>query len=193
MKIDWTTDKAGLIQGFSYHDYKLVRLKWLDSRYLRLTLSGSDGITIVEFGGLDTVTAQDILDGTIVSDIFVWPVKAVPETVWETIGGAWSVLLSGRTHRADKKSVAAQIMKRKPSAFLVQVLNSYGGAIAAVCEKIEVSTEAPVGKLVRHAHFRLSARHAVAIDFGRNGPLLDHVTTGRGECFASRFGEMVKS
>jgi len=142
MKIDWTTDEAGLIRGFSYHDSGLVGLEWSGSRYLRLRLSTPDGVTTVEFGELDTVTFQEIWNGAIVSDIFVWPVVAVPETVWDMSDGAWSVLLSGRTYRSDEKSVAAQIIKRKPSAFLVQVLNSYGGSIAAVCEKIEVSTEA---------------------------------------------------
>jgi hypothetical protein len=143
MKIDWTTDGEGLIRGFSYHDSNLIGLEWLGSQYLRLTLSTLHGITTVEFDELDTVTVRDVWDGAIVSEIFVWPVTAVPEKVWEVSDGAWSVLLSGRTHRSDEKMAAAQIMKRKPSAFLVQVLNSHGGEIAVVCGKITVSTSAP--------------------------------------------------
>lgn len=45
-------------------------------------------------------------------------------------------------HQSQERSAAAKIVQRKPSALLVHVLTSYGGTIAAVCDKIDVSVEA---------------------------------------------------
>jgi hypothetical protein len=142
MKVDWTTDSAGVMLGFSYHDSSLAGLEWAETRYLRIRLLSRDSINTVELCDLDTVSLQQVWNGAIISEIFAWPITAVPDTVWDMSDGAWHVLLSGRSHRSDEKPAAAQIIKRRPSAFLVQVMTSYGGTIAAVCEKINVSTEA---------------------------------------------------
>ncbi|MEO6839449.1 MAG: hypothetical protein ABI192_01660 [Bradyrhizobium sp.] len=91
------------------------------------------------------ITLQAVWDGMIVSDIFAWHVANVPQTVWDLNDGAWPVLLSGHVHRPDQRLAAAETMKRKPSAFVVQVLSSYGGTFAADCGSISVWTEAATG------------------------------------------------
>lgn len=143
MKIDWTTDTAGRMLGFGYHDASLTGLEWEDKRHLRLTFATPGGITTVEMSDLDTVTLRDVWNGLIVSDMFAWPITSVPEAVWDIADGAWHSLLAGRVHKADERSKAAEIIRRKPSGFLVQVLSSYGGTLAAVCGSITVRTEAP--------------------------------------------------
>lgn len=144
MKIDWTTDSTGMMRGFSYHDSSLIGLELFENRYLRLTLSTPESLVKLELADLDTVTLEDVWNVPIVSDIFAWPVGAVPTAVWDNSDGPWYVLLSGRTRDAEKiKAEAARIIKRRPEAFLVQILSSYGGTIAAVCEKISVWTEGP--------------------------------------------------
>jgi hypothetical protein len=42
-------------------------------------------------------------------------------------------------------SMGSEPQMRKPSAFVVQVLSSYGGTFAAVCGSINVWTEAAAG------------------------------------------------
>jgi hypothetical protein len=145
MKLDWTTDSSGVMLGFSYHDSSLVGLEWVQTSYLRIRLLTPNGINTVELCDLDTVSLQQVWNGAIISEIFAWPITAVPDAVWDMSDGAWHVLLSGRTKGSDERLTATQIMKRNPSAFLVQIMTSYGGTIAAVCEKINVSTEAPTG------------------------------------------------
>ena len=145
MKVDWTTDSAGVMRGFNYHDSGLVGLEWAETRYLRIRLLSPNGISTVELTDLEVVTLREVWDGAIVSEIFAWPISAVPETVWDMSDGAWHVLLSWRTRQSDERLAAAQITKRRPSGLLVQVLTSYGGAIAAVCENINVSTENSAG------------------------------------------------
>src|SRR6266852_57614 len=44
MKVDWTTDGAGQMLGFSYHDASLVGLEWEEKRYLRIRLATPDGV-----------------------------------------------------------------------------------------------------------------------------------------------------
>jgi hypothetical protein len=108
-------------------------LELFESRYLRLTLSTPQGLVKLELNDLDTVTLEEIWNVPIVSDIFAWPVGAAPARVWDTSDGPWYVLLSGRAHNAEQvKAGAARIIKRRPEAFLVQILNSYGGTISAV-------------------------------------------------------------
>jgi hypothetical protein len=146
MKIDWTTDNAGQMLGFSYHDARLVELEWREERFFRMKLTTTDGGTsIIELCDPHMITLQAVWDGMIVSDIFAWHVANVPETVWDLNDGAWPVLLSGRVHRPEQRSAVAEIMMRKPSAFVVQVLSSYGGTFAVVCGSINVWTEAAAG------------------------------------------------
>lgn len=145
MKVDWTTDGAGQMLGFSYHDASLIGLEWVEKRYLRARLAMPDGVNTMELCDLDTVTLQQVWNGLIVSDILAWRVNAVPETAWDMSDGAWHVLFSGRVHASDERSLADQIIRRKPSAFLVQVLSSYGGSLAAICENINVWTETSAG------------------------------------------------
>lgn len=140
MKINWTTDSAGSVLGFSYHDAILTGLEWAESSYFRMRLSQPHGTTTIELTDLDTLTLQ-VWNGAIISDIFVWPVGAVPETVWNMGDGAWHVLLSGRVRSSDERLAAAQIIERRPTALLIHVLTSYGGTIVAVCENIDVSVE----------------------------------------------------
>lgn len=141
MKIDWTIDSTGQMRGFSYHDGSLETLEWVKKRYIRMRIAAVDGsISVVELCDLDTVALQ-LWEGAIISDLFAWSIDAVPDVQWNTNDGAWHALLSGRTGRSDKRSAAAEIVKRKPTAFLVQVLTSYGGTMAVVCESINVSKE----------------------------------------------------
>ncbi|WP_145927358.1 hypothetical protein [Bradyrhizobium neotropicale] len=136
MKVDWTTDSSGQMLGFSYHDAGLIALEWEDTRYFRMKLATVDGgVSRVELCDLDEVTLQDVWNGMIVSDIFAWPVTSVPGD------RPWHDLLTGRAHKPDIPSAAVEIMERKPSALLVNVLSSYGGTFAAVCGSINVWTE----------------------------------------------------
>ena len=145
MEIDWTSDTAGRMLGFGYHDANLVGLEWEDKRQLRMMLATASDVTTVELRDLDIITFREIWNGMIISDIFVWPVANVPEVVWNIEDGAWHTLLAGRVRKTDERSSAAEIIKRSPSAFLIQVLASYGGTLAAVCGSITVCTNPPAG------------------------------------------------
>lgn len=140
MKVDWKVDDTGQMRGFSYHDGSLETLEWKKA-YLRLRIAAVDGsVSIVELRDLDSLMLQ-LWEGVIISDLFAWPIDAVPEEQWDMNDGAWRTLLSGRMGRSSLKAAAAEIVKRNPTAFLVQMLTSYGGTMAAVCKTINVAKE----------------------------------------------------
>lgn len=96
MKVSWTTDSAGMMQGFSYHDAILTGLEFVDVSILRMRLSQPQGVTTIELSNLDMYTLT-VWNGAIIGEIFAWPVGDVPEAVWDIKDGAWYALLSGRS------------------------------------------------------------------------------------------------
>jgi hypothetical protein len=138
-EIPWRTDEHGILLGARVHDATLVKLVISKERLVFVMRRLSGELVTVELLGLGTFTIQELWDMPIISEFWVWNVGAVPETGWSVPDGPWNVLFStNRMYPADARREAAKIAEVRPDAFLVQLTCSYGGAVAAICDRIRI-------------------------------------------------------
>jgi hypothetical protein len=142
-EIAWQTDENGMLLGVRAHDSTLVKFVVSEAKleFGMRRLSGD--IVGVELSGVREFSVVELWNGAIVSEFWVWNVHSVPETSWSTPDSAWNVLFSNRMSVSDAKREAAKIALARPKAFLVQLACSYGGAVAAVCDRIGVFEISP--------------------------------------------------
>jgi len=133
-EISLSVDKAGMVLGLRVHDGYLYKLAFLDSSNLHLGIRrSSGGLIAVDLIGLGELTVAGLWNGAIVAELFQWKVNAVPDEAH------WNVLLSGKVSRVTPNAMRAavlDIVHGRPTSFLVQVNFSYGGSIAAVCDRL---------------------------------------------------------
>jgi hypothetical protein len=141
-EIAWRADENGMLLGDRAHDSTLVKFLVSDAgiEFGMKRLSGD--VVTVELSGVADFTVQELWKGAIVSEFWVWNVASVPETSWATPDSAWNVFFSNRVTRPDeRRQEAARIARARPEAFLVQLASSYGGAVAVICDHINVFEE----------------------------------------------------
>src|SRR5215216_6010523 len=135
-EIAWRADENGMLLGARVHDSHLVKLA-VSEQSLEFDMCRLSGeIVTVELLGVGEFTLRELWNGAIVSEFWVWKVGSVPEVSWSIPDAAWNVLFSSRLKPADAKSAAAKIVQARPDSFLVQLACSYGGTMAAVCDRI---------------------------------------------------------
>ncbi|KFB67098.1 hypothetical protein [Candidatus Accumulibacter vicinus] len=142
-QLELHSDEYGRIYGAQIHDSRLEEFAFSDSRdALCIRLRGVTGKrTKVQLRGIVQLTVADLWNGAILSDIYVWKVSAVPDASWEIPDSAWNVLFTERATKEDALRLAKQIANEHPDAYLAQFECSYGGAIACVCDQIELYDE----------------------------------------------------
>ena len=77
----------------------------------------------------------------VLSDVYVWHARSVPDGMWQVPDGGWNALLRTRTDGTTVANVARCIAARQPEPLLVVVDCSYGGQFAAVCERLQIRQE----------------------------------------------------
>jgi hypothetical protein len=138
-QIAWHTDPSGMLVGARVHDSHLVKFAVTDAVSLEFGMWRlSSDIVTAELVGLGEFNVAALWSGAIISEIFVWNVCAVPEECWSVPDSAWNVLLGNEMKLLDKKREAARIAQKRPNAQLVQFACSYGGNLAAVCDRIAI-------------------------------------------------------
>ena len=137
-EISWQTDENGMLLGARAHDSTLVKFVASEAslEFQMRRLSGD--IVTVELYDAREFNVVDLWNGAIVSEFWVWKVASVPKASWSVPDSAWNVLFSNRLSTPDAMREAAKIAVARPDAFLVQLACSYGGAVAAVCNRIGV-------------------------------------------------------
>ena len=133
--VKWKSDASGQISGPGFHDGSLtgiavsednalvVHLKNHEGKPHRLVLSGLVAVNVVNFWG-----------GSIVGDLWWWPVKEAPDHVWDK-------LLSGQVPPNGVAKRAAEIIfKAEGSHFFVSDA-SYGAEVYAVGEQLSIEEE----------------------------------------------------
>src|SRR6266853_2920674 len=126
----WRTDEHGILLGARVHDATLVKLIISEERLVFEMRRLSGELVTVELLGLGQFTLQELWNGAIVSELWVWKVGSVPETSWSIPDGPWNVLFSNaRMKPSDARRQAAKIAETSPNAFLVQLACSYGGSV----------------------------------------------------------------
>jgi hypothetical protein len=137
------SDEYGRVYGAQIHDSRLEEFSFSDGGdTLCIWIRGASGKrTNVQLTGIVQLTVADLWNGAILSDIYVWKVSAVPNACWEIPDSAWNVLFAKRATREDAPKLAQRITNEHPGAYLVQFECSYGGAIASVCDRIDLYEE----------------------------------------------------
>jgi hypothetical protein len=136
-EITWRTDPNGMVSGARIHDSHLVKFAITDAVGLQIAMRRLSGdIVSVELFGLGEFSVAELWNGAIVSEIFVWNVRTVPEQCWSIPDSAWNAIFGNKMKPADAKKEAAKIAQKRPDAQLVQLACSYGGNVAAVCDRI---------------------------------------------------------
>jgi hypothetical protein len=137
-EIAWRADENGMLPGARAHDSTLVKFVVSETslEFGMRRLSGD--IVTVELFGAGEFSVVELWSHAIVSEFWVWNVGSVPEAQWNAPGMAWNLLLSNRLGLSDAKREAAKVALARPESFLVQLACSYGGAVAAVCDRIRV-------------------------------------------------------
>jgi hypothetical protein len=94
----------------------------------------------IVFNDVSAIGFKDLVQGTIVSDIFSWRLSASRKGELVPVA-AWRVLL-GENVREDKFSqLVASLSERHVSESLVFIESSYGGSIAAICSEVLTAEE----------------------------------------------------
>jgi hypothetical protein len=137
-EIAWRADENGMLLGARVHDSHLIKLVVSDAglEFGMRRISGD--IVTVELSGLAELTVRELWNGAIVSEFWIWNVGSVPEACWSIPDSGWNVIFSKRLKMEDAKREAAKIALARPESFLVHLACSYGGAVAAVCDRIGV-------------------------------------------------------
>lgn len=135
---DISTEPSGLLQGVPYHDSSIVRLDYaIGIRRLSIELSGyGGGLVSILMDRVVVANIQDLYEGNLVSDIFLWPVNRVPSPTSSSPDLGWLALLDRRCSSAD---ISRQILAYKTEhaqSKLFQISSSYGLRLAVLCETI---------------------------------------------------------
>ena len=127
-----------MLLGARVHDSHLLNVMISEGtlKFGMRRLSGD--VVAVELFGLGEFTIRELWNGAIVSELWVWKLRSVPDSCWNIPDAAWNILFSHRLKVPDAKREAAKIALARPESFLVQLACSYGGNVAAVCDRIGV-------------------------------------------------------
>jgi hypothetical protein len=138
----WQTDNSGMLRGVRYHDGVLESLDYIAGDHIRIRIRATSGeLLFVEVAGLADMFVE-LWAGNIISDIFVWPVAAVPLVALGFSDGPWNTLLRGRVKsEKDASEAARDLARRFPDYHFVHVLCSYGGVLAAVGQSVTIKAQ----------------------------------------------------
>jgi hypothetical protein len=138
-----------MLLGAPVHDGHLIRLLVSDDLLEFGIRNLSGDLFTFELSGVGEFTILELWNRAIVSEFWVWKVGSVPDVCWSIPDSAWNILFSNKLTMLDaKRQAAKKIALARPESFLVQLACSYGGAAAAVCDRIAIF-ETPQAKTQR--------------------------------------------
>lgn len=135
---DYSVDEFGRLSTHGIHDAVVQEFHFISGQSLTIRLRGALGEqTLVSCQRPVKLGFKDVLEGTIVSDIFCWRMyeKIAIEGVIEE---AFRVLESGHFREADFYRFSSSLAQKHTGKFLVLIDSSYGGAMATICEEIQI-------------------------------------------------------
>ena len=129
-------DIHGMILGPAIHDstltaFSLSQPAGLDASFRRV----SGEIVRAHFANIHEINFVNVRQQMIVSEIWAWKLETAPIALIIE-DSAWRILFLGYVAFADIEKEIARRVKKYPGALLVQISSSYGGTIAAICERI---------------------------------------------------------
>jgi hypothetical protein len=97
-------------------------------------------ITYINLIGISDMNIENICNRSIISDVYLWKINNLPDG-WDVVDSAWKTLFADRCRPEDIKEMQKKIVMKKNGLYLVYVECSYGGAIAVICERVEIFKE----------------------------------------------------
>jgi hypothetical protein len=132
-------NSAGQLIGFGLHDSVLTGLSVEFGRALAAYFQKVDGTRLrLDLTGLGPLGSCGLRNGAIVSDVFVWRPADVPPATFLMSDGPFAVLFAGDIPQKDLERAARDLVTAKQFDWMVQIVCSYGGSLAALCNQIEV-------------------------------------------------------
>ncbi|MGJ7902522.1 hypothetical protein [Lysobacter sp. 1R34A] len=142
-KLNFGTSDSGLLLDSFVHD-RVLELFCIEKSDGRLEWRSAGGAHMaLLLGGIELYKVRDLRDGAILSEIYVWPVVAVPESSWFVPDSVWGLIFENDYSGRDAKSAVAGLQKSRPDLWAVQVGFCYGGAMAFVCEELNLVKRFP--------------------------------------------------
>lgn len=137
-KPNFRTSDSGLLLDSFAHD-RVLELFCIEKSDGRLEWRSTSGAHMaLLLGGIELYKVRDLGVGAILSEIYVWPVAAVPESSWLVPDSVWGLIFENDYSGGDAKSAVAGLQRLRPDLWAVQVGFSYGGAMAFVCEELNL-------------------------------------------------------
>lgn len=139
-EIKWSTQADGSLIGPAIHDGVIVGLELIQDQRLCLHVKNLLNVVVrLELLGIREFTLVELWNSAIVSDMYVWQARSVPDVMWQVPDGGWNALLRTRTDATNVAGVAGRIAARQPEPLLVLIDCSYGGQLAAVCKRLTIT------------------------------------------------------
>ncbi len=136
--ITWHRDEFGRALVGGIHDGRIVALHFVERQSLSISIAGNADQRIrAQLSGVREMNICELWNGAIVSALYVWGVRDLPDSLSQGgVSGGWGLLFADRFTEREAKEAAARIALKYPKAQFVQVDCSYGGKLAAVCDDI---------------------------------------------------------
>ena len=128
-------NEQGVVVGLPYHDSILVGFE-VGEGTASIRFRKEDVQYIVHFSEVLDFTISDFWFGSIIANIYQWPLLEAP---WIDNDEEFGLkhLYGKRASRSDVDLICQRILQRTPQARLVQVDCSYGGVLSFICASIE--------------------------------------------------------
>ncbi len=142
--ISWSIDQFGRIMGPRLRDGYLTGVWYSEGQRLKLQIQNLANERIeIEFLEIIEMNITQLCNGAIISDVSLWKVNSTP-VAWNVPDSAWNILFSERYGLAGAQEKARKLAREHPYFWLAQVECSYGGAMAAICNRVEIFSSRPL-------------------------------------------------
>jgi hypothetical protein len=130
-------DTFGRLAISGIHDAIVKELHFIEGGFFTIRLHGVNGEdSVIRLNGIERIGFQDVVNGTIVSDIFCLKLNSMNVLAGE-LRAAWRTLLGDTCTEHDLQQVVSNLVALHTDAFLVVFESAYGGSISAICSEIE--------------------------------------------------------
>ena len=130
-------DTFGRLAFSGIHDAIVKEIHFVEGDSFTIRLLGINGEDrVICLTGIGRIGFQDVVNGTIVSDIFCFELNST-NVLADEVRAAWRTLLGDTCTENDLQHAVSNLVARHADAFLVVFESAYGGSISAICSEIE--------------------------------------------------------
>lgn len=130
-EIQWSADTDGVVNGIGCHDgyfYGAVQRK---SRLVLYVQNAEQDYREVELLDIHEMNISDFWIGSIIGDIWWWPLNEVSVEMWEK-------LFAGRIAKHDRDGSLRRLIATVKGTHFFALEGSYGANVYAACNQLRV-------------------------------------------------------